>query len=88
MAVWSNKFLSGEFRVFRKNGNYLVKSAGLAAIRTNEFLTGEFRVFSRKSGHYWLWALPWKFGGKLNGGRMKFVLFMVTDWVVSSGEMV
>ena len=48
-ASWPNKFLSGEFRVFRgKNGHHLVKSAGLAAIRMHKFLSGEFRVFAEK----------------------------------------
>ena len=48
MVIWPNKFLSGEFHVFRGNGHYLVKSAGLAAIWTNKFLSGEFRVFRGK----------------------------------------
>ena len=48
VAIWLNKFLSGEFHVFRGNGHYLVKSAGLAAIQTNKFLSGEFRVFRGK----------------------------------------
>ena len=47
-AIWPNKFLSGEFCVFRRNGHYLVKSAGLTAIQTNKFLSGEFHVFCRK----------------------------------------
>ena len=60
------------------------------AIRTNKFLTGEFHVFHGKNDHYWLWVLPWKFGGKIRFDRTKFILFMVkvTDWVVSLGEMV
>ena len=33
---------------FMENGLYLVKSVGLAAIRTNVFLSGEFCVFHRK----------------------------------------
>ena len=48
MAIWPNKFLSGEFRVFHGNGHYLVKSMGLVAIQTNKFLTGEFCVFRGK----------------------------------------
>ena len=47
-VIWPNKFLSGEFRVFRRNGHYLVKSVGLMAIRTNKFLSGEFCVFHGK----------------------------------------
>ena len=31
-TLWLNNLLSGEFRVFRGNGHYLVKSAGLTAI--------------------------------------------------------
>ena len=52
--------------------------------RMNSFL-GNFVFFAEKYGHYWLWASPWKFGGKIKFDRMKFVLFMakVTDWVVS-----
>ena len=37
---------------FMENGHYLVKSAGLMAIRTNKFLSGEFRVFCGK-----IWSL-------------------------------
>ena len=56
-AIWLNNFLSGEFRVFCRNGHYLVKSMGLTTIQTNKFLTGEFRVFCGKMiiigfGHY------------------------------------
>ena len=42
-------------------------------------------MFFMENGHYWLWALPWKFGGKIKFDRMKFILFMVkvTDWVAS-----
>ena len=42
-------------------------------------------MFFAENGHYWLWALPWKFGGKIKFDRMKFLLFVVkvTDWVVS-----
>ena len=63
------------------------------AIRMNKFLSGEFRVFFFlwNNGHYWLWALPWKFGGKIKFDRTKFILFMVMgiDWVASMlGEMV
>ena len=51
----------------------------------NKFLSGEFRVFHGKNGHYWLWALPWKFGGKIKFDRTKFKLFVVMalsiDWV-------
>ena len=54
----------------------------------NKFLSGEFRVFRGKNDHYWLWALPWKFGGKMKLNRMKFVLFLVMalsiDWVAFS----
>ena len=55
------------------------------AIQMNKFLSGEFHVFLRKNDHYWLWALPWKFGGKIKFDRVKFVLFMVMgiDWVAS-----
>ena len=61
------------------------------AIWTNKLLSGEFHIFRGKNDHYWLWALPWKFGGKIKFDRMKFVLFMVMgiDWVASMlGEMV
>ena len=90
VAIWPNKFLSGEFHLFCRNGHYLVKSTGLVAIRMNKFLTGEFCVFSWKNDHYWLWVLQWEFGGKIRFDRTKFVLFVVkvTDWVVSLGEMV
>ena len=48
-AIWLNKFLSGEFRVFRgKMVIILVSSVGLAAIQTNKFLSGEFHVFCGK----------------------------------------
>ena len=60
-------------------------------IPMNKFLSGEFHVFSWKNDHYWLWALPWKFGGKIKFDRMKFILFVVMgiDWVASMlGEMV
>ena len=60
----------------------------LGAIRMNKFLFGEFRVFRGKNDHYWLWALPWKFGGKIKLNRMKFILFLVMvlsiDWVAFS----
>ena len=36
------------FVFFRENDHYLVKSAGLTAIRTNKFLSGEFHVFHGK----------------------------------------
>ena len=62
----------------------------LWAIWTNKFLSGEFHVFLWKNDHYWLWALPWKFGSKIKLNRMKFILFMVMgtytlgiDWVAS-----
>ena len=73
------------FVFFTEKGHYLVKSVGLAAIRMNKFLSGEFCVFRGKNGHYWLWALPWKFGSRIKFDRTKFILFMVkvTDWVVS-----
>ena len=48
-------------------------------------------MFFAENGHYWLWALPWKFGSKIKFDRMKFILFMVMgiDWVASLlGEMV
>ena len=48
VAIWLNKFLSGEFRVFRGNGHCLVKSVGLAAIGMKKILTREFRVFHGK----------------------------------------
>ena len=48
VAIWPNKFLSGEFRVFRGNGHYLVKSTGLVAIQMNKVLSGEFHVFHGK----------------------------------------
>ena len=45
-------------------------------------------LFMEISDHYWLWALPWKFGSKTKLNRMKFVLFMILgtyalsmDWV-------
>ena len=50
-AIWPNKILSGEFRVFCRNGHYLVKSTSLTAVRMNKFLSGEFRVF-RRNGRY------------------------------------
>ena len=43
----------------------LVKSMDSWLFGPNKFLSGEFRVFLRRNGHYWLWALPWKFGGKI-----------------------
>ena len=56
----------------------------------NKFLFGEFRAFRGKNDHYWLWALPWKFGGKIKLNRTKFVLFLILgtytlsiDWVAS-----
>ena len=51
----------------------------------NKILSGEFCVFLQKNGHHWLWALPWKFGGKIRFDRTKFILFMVMgiDWVAS-----
>ena len=72
---------------FVENGHYLVRSTGLVAIRTNKFLSGEFHVFHGKNDHYWPWALPWKFGGKIKFDRTKFVLFVVKviDWVVLAG---
>ena len=48
-------------------------------------------MFFAENDHCWLWALPWKFGGKIKFDRTKFVLFMVMgiDWVASLlGEMV
>ena len=33
---------------FAENGHYLVKSAGLMAIRMSKFLSGEFHVFHGK----------------------------------------
>ena len=85
MAIWLNKFLSGEFCVLRRNGHYLVKSAGLAAIQTNKFLTGEFCVFCGKVIIIGFGHCHRNFGGKLGFGRTKFILFVVkvTDWVVS-----
>ena len=67
----------------------------LVAIQTNKFLSGEFCAFHGKNDHYWLWALPWKFGGKIKLNRMKFVLFVIMgtytlsmDWVASQlGKM-
>ena len=60
------------------------------AIQMNKFLSGEFHAFRGKNDHYWLWALPWKFGSKIKLNRMKFVLFVIMgtytlsiDWVVS-----
>ena len=57
---------------------------------TNKFWFGEIRAFRGNNDHYWLWALPWKFGGKIKLNRMKFVLFMIMgtytlsmDWVAS-----
>ena len=45
-------------------------------------------LFIETSDHYWLWALPWKLGGKIKLNRMKFVLFLILgtyalsmDWV-------
>ena len=35
------------------------------AIWPNKFLSGEFRVFHGKMIIIWLWALSWKFGGKI-----------------------
>ena len=47
-------------------------------------------TFHGKNDHYWLWALPWKFGSKIKLNRMNFVLFMILgtytlsmDWVAS-----
>ena len=42
-------------------------------------------MFFVENGHHWLWALPWKFGGKKSFDRKKFILFMVMriDWVAS-----
>ena len=48
-------------------------------------------MFFVENDHYGLWALPWKFGGKIKFDRTKFILFMVMgiDWVTSLlGEMV
>ena len=60
------------------------------AIWMNKFLFGEFCAFCGKNDHHWLWALPWKFGGKIKLNRTKFILFMVMgtyalsiDWVAS-----
>ena len=36
------------------------------ALWTNKFLLEEIRAFPKIKDHYWLWALPWKFGGKIN----------------------
>ena len=84
-AIWLNKFLSGEFRVFR--GKMVIIWLSLWVLRLfkqiNSFL--ENFMFFTENGHYWLWALPWKFGIKIKFDRTKFVLFVVkvTDWVVS-----
>ena len=48
-------------------------------------------MFFAENDHYWLWALSWKFGGKIKLDMTKFVLFMVMgiDWVASLlGKMV
>ena len=42
----------------------LVKSTDFMAIWLNKFCLENF-VFFTENGHYWLWALPWKFGGKI-----------------------
>ena len=61
---------------------------GFMAIWPNKFLFGEFHVFHGKVVIIGFGCRHGDFGGKLNCGRMKFVLFVVTDWVVSLGEMV
>ena len=38
---------------------------GFVAIWPNKSLSGEFHVFHGKMVIIWLWALPWKFGGKI-----------------------
>ena len=58
MQFWSSPWVSQLFgrinfvwRILcfsRKNGHYLVKSVGLAAIQTNKFLSGEFNGFHGK----------------------------------------
>ena len=58
MRFWSSPRIRGlfgqinfsleNFMFFTENGCYLVKSVGLAAIRTNKFLSGEFHGFCRK----------------------------------------
>ena len=49
MAIWMNKFLSGEFHVFRGKMVIIWLSPWVSwAIWTNKFLSGEFRVFCGK----------------------------------------
>ena len=45
-------------------------------------------LFVEIHDHNWLWALPWKFGGKIKLNRMKCILFVILgtyalsmDWV-------
>ena len=45
--------------------------------RINSFL--EISCFLQKSGHYWLWVLPWRFGGKLIvAGRNSYYSWLQT----------
>ena len=89
VAIWPNSFLSGEFRVFAEMV-IIWSSPRVSRLfeRINSLL--ENFVFFAENDHYWLWALPWKFGSKIRFDRTKFILFVVkvTDWVVSLGEMV
>ena len=64
-AIWPNKFLSGEFRVFHRKMVIIWLSPWVSQLfkRINSFLKNF--VFFAENGHYWLWALPWKFGGKI-----------------------
>ena len=48
VVIWPNKFLSGEFRVFRSKVVIIWSPVVLAAIGMNKFLSGEFRVFRGK----------------------------------------
>ena len=58
------------------------------ALWTNKFWFGEIRAFHGKNDHYWLWALPWKFGGKIKLNRMKFILFVILGTYVLSMDWV